>query len=202
MKALPGKLDSAVDSPEPATNIAPVAGQVTNSVVMIVGATFVALMMRVVPGATLVWTVVCCTTCESGELVDAAFAPSPPYVATILCAPETRVLALHVAVFVLPLPASATAPQPVIVVPLSMNATLPVGPVPATVAVNVTFVPNNAGFAVLASVIVAGGAAVQLPATAPVPSTRNVAAAMHPATIVTCCGDTPPSTTGVIGFGA
>ena len=46
---------------------------------------------------------------------------------------------------------SATAPQPVIVLPPSVNATLPVGAVPVTVAVKVTLVPTTDGLAELAS---------------------------------------------------
>ena len=51
MNAVPAKLDTAADSPEPAIHIAPVAGQTTESVLIIVGAAFVALVMSVMPAA-------------------------------------------------------------------------------------------------------------------------------------------------------
>ena len=51
-------------------------------------------------------------------------------------------------------PVKATALQPAIVEPSAVNATVPVGAVPLTVAVNVTLVPTIDGFAELASVVV------------------------------------------------
>ena len=54
----------------------------------------------------------------------------------------------------LPLPESATAEQPPIELAPSLKLTLPVGPVPDTVAVNVILVPNVDGFVELASVVV------------------------------------------------
>ncbi|MBK8687289.1 MAG: hypothetical protein IPN24_02185 [Betaproteobacteria bacterium] len=54
---------------------------------------------------------------------------------------------LHVAVRLLPLPASATAPQPPITAPLSANCTTPVGAAPVTVAVNTTFCDRTLGLA-------------------------------------------------------
>src|SRR6185312_12356487 len=65
-------------------------------------------------------------------------------------------LVLHAAVLLLPLPASATALQPLIEFAPSLKLTLPVGLVPATVAVNVTLVPTVEGFFELASVVVVG----------------------------------------------
>ena len=60
----------------------------------------------------------------------------------------------HCAVRMLPAPVRATAVQPLIATPLSVNATVPVGVVPVTVAVNVTDVPTADGFAELASPVV------------------------------------------------
>src|ERR1051326_1757084 len=74
----------------------------------------------------------------------------------MLCVPTARLLVLHVAVFVLPLPLSATALQPVRELPPSVKFTLPVGVVPVTVAVKVTFVPTVAGVDDVASVVVLG----------------------------------------------
>ena len=54
--------------------------------------------------------------------------------------------------FALP-PGSATAAQPVSVVPSALNPTLPLGALPLTVAVKVTFVPTSAGLAELVSVV-------------------------------------------------
>src|SRR6478736_5574760 len=53
---------------------------------------------------------------------------------------------LHAAVLLLPLPASATALQPLIEFAPSLKLTLPVGLLPVTVAVNVTLVPTVDGF--------------------------------------------------------
>ena len=59
---------------------------------------------------------------------------------------------LHVAVLLFAAPAgSATALQPEIALPPSVNATLPVGAVPVTVAVKVTLLPTTDGFAELAN---------------------------------------------------
>ena len=63
---------------------------------------------------------------------------------------------LHAAVVLLPLPARATAPQPLIEFAPSLKLTLPVGLLPATVAVNVTLAPTVDGFFELASVVVVG----------------------------------------------
>jgi hypothetical protein len=56
----------------------------------------------------------------------------------MLCVPTARLLVLHCAVRVLPLPASATAARPLIVLPPSVKLTVPVGVLPMTVAVKVT----------------------------------------------------------------
>ena len=68
-----------------------------------------------------------------------------------------KLLVQHVAVRVLPLPASATAAQPAIDVAPSLKLTVPVGAVPVTVAVNVTLAPDVDGFSELASVVVRRG---------------------------------------------
>ena len=65
-------------------------------------------------------------------------------------------LVVHAAVLLLPLPASTMAEQPPIELPPSLKLTLPVGLLPATVAVNVTLVPKVDGFLELASVVVVG----------------------------------------------
>src|SRR5260370_21741599 len=72
----------------------------------------------------------------------------------MLCVPAARLLVLQPAVFVSPLPESATAAQPLIVLPPSVKATLPLGAEPLTVAVNVTFIPTEDGLAELLSVVV------------------------------------------------
>src|ERR1700687_3345275 len=57
----------------------------------------------------------------------------------MLCVPTVRLVVLQVAVFEFALPVgSATALQPLSVVPSAVKATLPVGALPFTVAVNVT----------------------------------------------------------------
>ena len=60
----------------------------------------------------------------------------------------------HAAVRELPVPASATALQPEIEVPPSVKFIVPVGLVPATVAVKVTLAPAVDGLTELASVVV------------------------------------------------
>jgi hypothetical protein len=94
------------------------------------------------------------TTCDKVALLDARLLTSPPYEATMLCGATDSVLVVHAAVLVLPLPASATALQPAIEPPPSWKLMLPVGAMPATVAVNVTLVPNVDGFFELARVVV------------------------------------------------
>lgn len=57
------------------------------------------------------------------------------------------------AVFVLPVPESAMAAQPLTEAPPSLKLTVPVGPLPVTVAVNVTLAPKTAGFTELVSAV-------------------------------------------------
>jgi hypothetical protein len=90
------------------------------------------------------------TTCDSGKLLDTEFEPSPAYAATMLCVPTASAAVVHVALA----PVSATAPQPAMVAPPSENATVPVGAVPATVAVKFTLTPAIAGLAELARPVV------------------------------------------------
>ena len=68
--------------------------------------------------------------------------------------PALKLLVLHAAVRVLPTPLKATAAQPAIDVPPSVKLTLPVGFVPATVAVNVTEAPTVAGLPDVISIVV------------------------------------------------
>ena len=63
----------------------------------------------------------------------------------MLCVPAARLLVLQAAVFVSPLPESATAVQPLIALPPSVKATMPVGARPVTVAVNITLAPTVEG---------------------------------------------------------
>ena len=73
----------------------------------------------------------------------------------MLCVPALRLAVLQVAVFELAVPVgSATALQPLSVVPSAVKATLPVGALPVTVAVKVTFAPTAAGLAELARLVV------------------------------------------------
>ena len=72
----------------------------------------------------------------------------------MLCAPAVRVLVVHAAVRLLPLPVNATAEQAAIDAAPSLKLTVPVGLVPATVAVNVALVPMVDGLAELESVVV------------------------------------------------
>ncbi|HEY2419679.1 MAG TPA: hypothetical protein VGH84_17315 [Steroidobacteraceae bacterium] len=70
------------------------------------------------------------------------------------CVPAVKESLLQAALRVLPDPVSATELQPLSVVPRSAKATLPVGAVPLTVAVNVTGTPAADGLAELRSVVV------------------------------------------------
>src|SRR5262249_31804207 len=74
----------------------------------------------------------------------------------MLCVPAARLLVVHCAVLVLPLPLRATAAQPVIELPPSVKFTDPVGLLPLTVAVKVTLTPTVDGLSELASVVVVG----------------------------------------------
>src|SRR6476646_3364111 len=80
----------------------------------------------------------------------------------MLCVAAVSAPVLHAAVLLLPLPASATALQPLIEVAPSLKLTLPVGLLPAMVAVNVTLVPTVDGFFELASVVVVGTGPIEL----------------------------------------
>jgi CDP-diacylglycerol--glycerol-3-phosphate 3-phosphatidyltransferase len=73
--------------------------------------------------------------------------------AVMPCVPAARLLVVHVAC---PLALSGCAPQPAIVVRPSRKATVPVGALPATVAVNVTLVPAVDGLSELTRVVVVG----------------------------------------------
>ena len=87
-------------------------------------------------------------------LLDPALVASPLYVATMLCVPPARVVVAQAAVRELPEPVSAIALQPEIELPPSVKLTVPVGLLPVTVAVKVTFAPTVDGFAELLSVVV------------------------------------------------
>ena len=80
----------------------------------------------------------------------------------MLCVAAVSALVLHAAVLLLPLPASATALQPRIELAPSLKLTLPVGLLPATVAVKVTLVPTVDGFFELASDVVVGAGPAEL----------------------------------------
>src|SRR5262245_3761264 len=97
-------------------------------------------------------------TWVSGVLSDGPLPGSPAKRAMTPWLPTASVFVLQIAVRVLPLPVSVTTLQPGIVLPLSMNAMLPVGFAPMTVAVNVTVMPTSAGFAELTSVVDVGAA--------------------------------------------
>jgi hypothetical protein len=80
----------------------------------------------------------------------------------MLCVAALKALVVHAAVLLLPLPVSAMALQPPIELAPSLKLTLPVGLVPATVAVKVTLVPTVDGFFELASVVVVGVGGAEL----------------------------------------
>jgi len=71
----------------------------------------------------------------------------------MLWVPTVRLAVAHVAMRELPDPVSATALQPEIEVPPSVKLTVPVGLVPVTVAVKVTFAPTVDGLAELANAV-------------------------------------------------
>jgi len=95
----------------------------------------------------------------------------------MLCTPAVRVLVVHAAVRLLPLPANATAEQAAIDPAPSLKLTDPVGLAPVTVAVKVTFVPRFDGLEELVSVVVVAvppevvTLTVSAPALAPVTMT-------------------------------
>jgi hypothetical protein len=80
----------------------------------------------------------------------------------MLCVAALNALVLQAAVLLLPLPVSATALQPPIELAPSLKFTLPVGLLPATVAVNMTFVPAVDGFDELTTVVVEGPGPAEL----------------------------------------
>jgi hypothetical protein len=69
----------------------------------------------------------------------------------MLCVPFVKAAVLHTAVREFPDPASATAPQPAMLVPASVKFTAPVGALPLTVAVKLTLAPMIEGLAELAT---------------------------------------------------
>ncbi len=75
--------------------------------------------------------------------------------ATMLCVPALRLLVAHVAVGTLVVPpVKVAAPQRVVL--SAVKATVPIGALPLTVAVNVTLVPTVDAFGELNSVVVVG----------------------------------------------
>ena len=74
----------------------------------------------------------------------------------MLWVPTVRFVVLHAAVRVLPLPESAMAEQPPMEAKPSRKLTVPVGDVPVTLPVSVTFAPRLDGFAELVSVVDVG----------------------------------------------
>jgi len=72
----------------------------------------------------------------------------------IVWLPAASVVVVQTAVAVLPLVPAATAAQPESATPPSVNATVPVGAVPDTVATNVTLAPTAAGLAELNNAVV------------------------------------------------
>src|SRR5262245_27865827 len=77
------------------------------------------------------------TTCNSAELAEPVLTESPLYVATMLWLPRPNAEVVHAAARLFPLPPTRTALQPVMGAPPMANATVPVGALPVTVAVNV-----------------------------------------------------------------
>src|SRR5271170_3900358 len=73
----------------------------------------------------------------------------------MLWLPAMRLAVLQEALLLLALPLGrATPPQPLSIVPSALKATLPVGALPATVAVKVTLAPTSEGLAELARPVV------------------------------------------------
>ena len=95
------------------------------------------------------------TICVSVAL-EPLLAASPPYAAPIVCVPAVRLLTVQRAVLVVDLPflASATAAHLLIVLVPSVNATVPVGALPVTLAVKATRAPTVDGLSELARVVV------------------------------------------------
>src|SRR5215468_1057145 len=84
----------------------------------------------------------------------------------MLYVPPAAKLYVHLAVFELPEPESATDPQPVIVLPPIANATVPVGFDPVTVAVRITLLFIRAGLLELTRVVAVGGVLPEVSVTA------------------------------------
>src|SRR5581483_5242397 len=102
----------------------------------------------------------------------------------MLCVPTAKLLVLHAAVLLLPLPPSETAEQPLNVVPSLANATVPVGEEPVTVAVNVTLAPDSAGLPEVARVVVElvrlGSAAFTAAAASTIPAPQRAVVQSRP----------------------
>src|SRR5436190_10194720 len=79
----------------------------------------------------------------------------------MLWVPTLKPVVLQLAVLVLPLPLRLPAGQ--MALPPSVKVTLPVGLVPATVAVKVTLLPSVAGLPELVSVVVVEGKPAAMP---------------------------------------
>ena len=71
----------------------------------------------------------------------------------MVCVPVPRVVVLQVTVLALALPVGNVSPLHT-AVPSEVNATVPVGATPVTVAVNATIAPKSDGFGELESVVV------------------------------------------------
>src|SRR6266702_1235538 len=95
--------------------------------------------------ASVVVLVALLTTCAKVVLVEPLLVASPLYAAVMLWLPTARLAVVQVAVRILPMPLSAAAAQPAIEVAPSLKFTVPVGAVPLTVAVKVTFAPAVEG---------------------------------------------------------
>ena len=95
------------------------------------------------------------TTCESAALTEARLVggASPLYWAVMLCVPCARLSVVHVACRAA---STGCALQPEIPAAPSMKATVPVGLVSLTVAVNVTLAPTVDGLSELTTVVVEG----------------------------------------------
>src|SRR3954465_12447889 len=87
--------------------------------------------------------------------------------------PANRAALEQAALRALPEPISATALQPPIVAPLSVKVIVPLGALPVTVAVKVTFVPTVDGLLELASAVAVALAMAAVPAN--LPAWSNVA---------------------------
>ena len=94
----------------------------------------------------------------------------------MLCVATLRLPVLQVTALEPAAPAdSATALQLEIALPPSVKATVPVGALPATVAVKVTLAPTSDGLAELDSVVVVGGRPPMATCTVNIPDAPGVA---------------------------